>query len=38
MALSDEQTSNVLDVFWILLEFDPDEKSVERDHQGSQDM
>ena len=31
LDLSDEQCANVLDAFWQLLEFDPDEKSVERE-------
>ena len=31
LSLSDKQSASVLDMFWSLLEFDPDEKSVERD-------
>ena len=31
LSLSDKQSACVLDMFWSLLEFDPDEKSVERD-------
>ena len=31
LNLNDKQTSIVLDMFWSLLEFDPDEKSVEKD-------
>ena len=32
LALSDEQAANVLEALWSLLEFDPDEKSIEREH------
>lgn len=31
LNLNDKQTSSVLDMFWSLLEFDPDEKAVEKD-------
>ena len=31
LNLSDKQCAAILDMFWSLLEFDPDEKSVERD-------
>ena len=31
LNLNDKQTATVLDMFWSLLEFDPDEKSVEKD-------
>ena len=31
LDLSDEQTANVLDALWQLLEFDPDDKTVEQE-------
>ena len=31
LNLNDKQTSSVLDMFWSLLEFDPDEKAIEKD-------
>jgi len=34
LEASDEQAANVLEGLWSLLEFDPDEKSVEREHGG----
>ena len=34
LDFNDEQSANVLDVFWKLLEFDPDEKSIEREIGG----
>lgn len=37
LDLTDEQTANVLQALWNLLEFDPDEKSIEREHQGADD-
>ena len=32
LDLSDEQSANILENLWSLLEFDPDEKSVEKEH------
>ena len=32
LALSDDQSANVLESLWSLLEFDPDEKSIEKEH------
>ena len=32
LDLSDEQSANVLESLWSLLEFDPDEKSIEKEH------
>ena len=37
LDFSDEQCANVLEAFWTLLEFDPDEKSVEKEI-GSNEM
>ena len=35
LDVTDEQTANVLEAFWSLLEFDPDEKSVEKEIGGT---
>ncbi len=35
LALTDLQAANVLEALWSLLEFDPDEKSIEREHNAS---
>ena len=34
LDLTNEQAANVLEAMWNLLEFDPDEKSVEKDVEG----
>ena len=31
LNLNNQQTANVLNMFWLLLEFDPDEKTIEKD-------
>ena len=35
LDVTDEQSANVLEAFWSLLEFDPDEKSVEKEVGGT---
>ena len=37
LDLSDDQCANILENLWSLLEFDPDEKSVEKEH-GADDV
>ena len=36
LDLNFDQCTNVLEALWALLEFDPDEKSIERDHDAEE--